>query len=80
MTVTVRFFASYAEVLGRHSLVLNLMRGATVHDVMTHVAGLPGAARVPPAPLIAVNLSYAKHSQILADGDEIALIPPVAGG
>jgi len=80
MTVTVRFFASYAEVLGRESLVLNLTNGATVQDVMRHVAGLPGAAGVPPAPLIAVNHSYAKRSHILVEGDEVALIPPVAGG
>ena len=80
MTVTVRFFASYAEVLGRQSLVLNLTDGATVADVMANVAGLPGSDRIPPAPLIAVNQSYAKHSHILAEGDEVALIPPVAGG
>ncbi|MEP6508678.1 MAG: molybdopterin converting factor subunit 1 [Gemmatimonadales bacterium] len=80
MTVTVRFFASYAEVLGQPSLVLDLTNGATVYDVVSHVAGMPGAAGLPPAPLIAVNHSYAKHSAILADGDEVAFIPPVAGG
>ncbi len=80
MTVTVRFFASYAEVLGCQSLVLSLANGATVQVVMSHVAALPGAAGVPPAPLIAVNQSYAKLSRLLADGDEVAIIPPVAGG
>ncbi len=80
MTVTVRFFASYAEVLGRQSLVLDLTNGATVRDVVAHVARLPGAAGLPPAPLIAVNHSYASHSEILANGDEVAFIPPVAGG
>ena len=80
MTVTVRFFASYAEVLGRQSLVLDLANGATVQDVIGQIAQLPGAASVPPRPLIAVNLSYARPSQVLIDGDEVALIPPVAGG
>ncbi|MEO5904635.1 MAG: MoaD/ThiS family protein [Gemmatimonadaceae bacterium] len=80
MTVTVRFFASYAEVLGCQSFVLGLANGATVQDVVSHVAALPGAAGVPPAPLIAVNHSYANLSHLLADGDEVAIIPPVAGG
>jgi len=80
MTVTVRFFASYSETLGQSSLVLDLAEGATVHDVMRMVSALPGASGVPPAPLIAVNHTYAKQTHILADGDEIALIPPVAGG
>ena len=80
MTVTVRFFASYAETLGQSSLVLDLGEGATVHDVMRAVGQLPGAAGVPPAPLVAVNHAYAKHTHVLSDGDEVALIPPVAGG
>ena len=29
---------------------------------------------------IAVNSSYAEDSQLLNEGDEIALIPPVSGG
>jgi len=80
MTVTLRFFASYAESLGMPSLVLDLADGATVQDVMATVGTLPGGSRLPPAPLVAVNHTYARHSQVLIDGDEVALIPPVAGG
>ncbi len=35
---------------------------------------------LPPSPLIAVNATYASAMQVLADGDEVAIIPPVAGG
>ena len=80
MTVTLRFFASYAECLGRPSLVLDIADGTTVKDVIKAVSRLPGASRLPPAALVAVNHSYAKDSRVLADGDEVALIPPVAGG
>lgn len=80
MTVTLRFFASYAESLGVPSLKLDLAEGATVDDVMTAIATMPGSAKLPPNPLVAVNHSYAKNSRILIDGDEVALIPPVAGG
>ena len=30
--------------------------------------------------LVAVNYDYADHTEILQEGDEIALIPPVSGG
>jgi molybdopterin converting factor small subunit len=80
MTVTLRFFASYAESLGIPSLKLDLGEGSTVNDVMKAISGMPGSGRLPPKPLIAVNHSYADISRVLVDGDEVALIPPVAGG
>ena len=80
MTVTVRLFASYAESLGRSSIDVELHEGGTVDDVLRSVAGLPGAERLPPLPLVAVNCAYAKGGTRLVDGDEVALIPPVAGG
>lgn len=80
MTVTLRFFASYAESLGTQSLALDLDEGSTVDDVMKAISTMRGSDRLPPNPLVAVNHSYAKNSRVLVNGDEVALIPPVAGG
>ena len=80
MNVTVLLFASYADALGNAELALTLPQGATVADALRRVGELPGADRVPPAPLVAVNERYATLDQLLAPGDELALIPPVAGG
>ena len=80
MTVTVRLFASYAEVLGRSQLELTMPDGSTVGDVVRSVNELPGGGALPPAPLVAVNYTYASSARALVNGDEIAIIPPVAGG
>ncbi len=80
MTVTALLFASYADVLGRSSVELALAPGATVRDAIARIRELPGGDRLPPAPLVAVNLSYAHADAVLAPGDELAVIPPVAGG
>ena len=80
MNVTVLLFASYADALGNAELALTLPPGATVGDALREVSEMPGAERVPPAPLVAVNERYATLDQRLAPGDELALIPPVAGG
>jgi molybdopterin converting factor subunit 1 len=80
MTVTVLLFASYADTAGTSSLALELSPGATVDDVLGKVRALPGADRLPPRPLVAVNERYAKRDHVLAAGDEVAIIPPVAGG
>ncbi|MGI8498643.1 MAG: MoaD/ThiS family protein [Gemmatimonadaceae bacterium] len=80
MTITALLFASYADVLGRTSLDLTLGPGATVRDAIQQIRALPGGERLPPAPLVAVNLEYASAERRLAPGDELAVIPPVAGG
>ena len=80
ITVSVLLFASYADALGQSSLRLTLTPPVTVGDVVARVRALPGAERVPPRPLVAVNEEYASAGVGLADGDEVAIIPPVAGG
>jgi molybdopterin converting factor subunit 1 len=76
----VLLFASYADALGGPSVDVAVPDGATVGDVLAAVRRLPGAQALPPAPLIAVNHAYADRSHIVSAADEVALIPPVAGG
>lgn len=80
MTVTVLLFASYADAVGRSAIELELEAGATVSDVIDRVRGMGNATRLPPAPMVAVNEQYASRDRELRTGDEVALIPPVAGG
>ncbi len=80
MTVAVLLFASYADLLGGDRISLDLPAGASVRDLLDHVRTLPGADRLPPTLVVAVNQQYANPQQRLAVGDEVALIPPVAGG
>lgn len=80
MTITVQLFASYAEALGAKSLQIKLPEHATVEALMAALSKFPGANKLPPKPLIAVNLVYANQDLVLNPGDEVAVIPPVAGG
>jgi molybdopterin converting factor subunit 1 len=80
VTVTVLLFASYAERLGKSSIGLEVPAGSTVRTVLDEIGRMPGAEALPQTPLIAVNRSYARAGDTVADGDEIAIIPPVAGG
>lgn len=80
VTVTVLLFASYADSLGTNALALELRPGATVRDMLGHVSALPGAERLPREPLVAVNEMYAERDRVLVPGDQVAIIPPVAGG
>jgi molybdopterin converting factor subunit 1 len=80
MSVTVLLFASYADMLGATSLAVDLPAGSTVSDLVAQLRKRPGADRLPAAPLVAVNQRYASPSSLVQAGDEVAIIPPVAGG
>jgi molybdopterin converting factor subunit 1 len=80
MTVTLLFFASYADALGVSSLDMELPRESTVAELLTAVRTRQGGELLPPTPLVAVNQEYASLDATVCDGDEVAFIPPVAGG
>jgi MoaE-MoaD fusion protein len=81
MQVNVLYFAVFRERLGIDGEPLALDAGATVATAVTAleqrhaiVKTLRGRYR------IAVNQAMADAEHVLADGDELVLIPPVAGG
>lgn len=77
--VTVRCFAAVREALGQDLLAIDLPAGSTTAALRERlVARSPLLARLPVA--YAVNRSYAGPDSVLADGDEVALIPPISGG
>lgn len=80
MQVTVLLFASYADTLGASSIPLELSPGATAGDALDQVQSLAAAGTLPSKPLLAVNERYARPEHVLAAGDQVAIIPPVAGG
>lgn len=72
-------FASWAEALGASSVRLSLPTDARVRDVLAAAEARAGG-RALPRPVVAVNHRYAKPDAPVRAGDEVALIPPVAGG
>lgn len=80
MELSVLLFASYADAFGARSLRVPLARGATVGELVDRLRGLPGGSRLPARPLVAVNRRYSGAETVLGPEDEVALIPPVAGG
>ena len=81
LSVTVLLFATYAELVGRDEITIEVPAPATVADVVRRLRGSwPGADRVPDRPMAAVNRVHARLDSAVSDGDEVALLPPLAGG
>ena len=82
MYIDVRLFAMLRERVGSDSVTVEVPDGATVRDAVDAVANTHGLAdlfqRMPV--VMAVNREYADDDARLAEGDELALIPPVSGG
>lgn len=76
MQVSVRLFAGLRERAGTGARELELADGATVADVWPQL----DLGDEPAGLLYAVNRRYAATDAQLADGDVVALIPPVSGG
>jgi molybdopterin synthase catalytic subunit len=79
--VTARLFAHYAELAGLESVPMELAPGAVVADAVAAIRrAVPNGGLIPERPLVAVNLSHAPLDRPLSEGDEVALLPPLAGG
>jgi molybdopterin converting factor small subunit len=81
LRVRCRLFARYAEVVGRDEVTIELPPGAVVSDALAALRRtVRGADRLPTTPLVAINLRHVLPGTPLQDGDELALLPPLAGG
>ena len=81
MIVKVLYFASFRDRVGRGEDQRSLAEGARVEDLWRGLSQeVPHFAAFSSMPPAAVNQRYADASTVLEDGDEIAFLPPVAGG
>lgn len=76
MSVTVKYFASIREGVGRGEDIVELPQACSVGELWQKVTQQP----LPPRLLAAVNQEYAGLDAMLHDGDEVAFFPPVTGG
>jgi len=79
--IRVRLFARQRELAGAREVALELTTGATIEDAWSALAAkVPAIASGRPFVRFARNSEYADADTPLADGDEVACIPPISGG
>lgn len=79
-TMNVLLFASYADAFGCRQVAVPISAPCSVSDLVKALRSLPGGKRLPERPLVAVNRSWSSVDAVITTGDEVAVIPPVAGG
>lgn len=79
-SINVLLFASYADAFGSRQVAAPVSAPCRVSDVVNALRTLPGGVRLPAQPLVAVNRVWSNADAEILAGDEVAVIPPVAGG
>jgi molybdopterin converting factor subunit 1 len=79
MQVRVLYFGVLKDVVGRSSVMMEVAEGLSVGELVEMHRG-DAKAGVWDSVAVAVNQEYARGEDLLRDGDEVALLPPVSGG
>jgi molybdopterin synthase catalytic subunit len=81
MRVRLLLFATLKDIVGAREMQLDLPSGTTIADLLTRLErDYPGIKGYRPVVLTAINEEYVNQSSAIADGDEVAIFPPVSGG
>jgi molybdopterin converting factor small subunit len=78
--MSVLLFASYADAFGARRLDVPVAAPCRARELVDTMRTMPGGSRLPAVPLVAVNRVWVDLESDIGPGDEVALIPPVAGG
>lgn len=79
--ITLRLFGSLRESLGESTRIVELEAGSRVADLRDWLAARsPLVGQLGHRLATSVNLEIADAERVLRDGDEVAFLPPVAGG
>ena len=81
MSVTIRLFATLRDITGAGELVRDVPPPATVATAWrTLTREWPALEPYRASLSCAVNAEYAKFTDVIGEGDEVAFLPPVSGG
>ena len=81
MRVRLLYFAVLRDITGKSEEVIELPEGTRAAEIWNRLRGKHDQlARYERPPMTAINETYVSPDQPLRDGDEVAFIPPVAGG
>jgi molybdopterin converting factor subunit 1 len=81
MHIRVLFFGVLKDLSGRAVETLDLPERSTLADLLNHYAvTTPQLQQHLPGIAMSINQEFARASEVLTNGDEVALLPPVSGG
>ena len=79
--INIIFFANLKDLTGAHELLLDIPDGTTVLEFKTLIVGVyPEIQKYIDSTVVSINHNFAFDNDVIPQGAEIALFPPVSGG
>lgn len=79
--IVVKFFAMVRQTVGKRKMDLDIKKGTKVNELVEDlIEDYPELDNIREILIVSVNKKTAADDQILEDGDEVAIMPPVTGG
>ncbi len=81
MNIDVTLFATLKELAGKKQINLEIAEPATVSRLLAEISNqYPQIKHSSGNILVSINQEFASRDQIIVNGDEVAMFPPVSGG
>lgn len=80
MQIRLFCFGQVKEIVGQNLLDFECAKGDTVYNLKTRILNVYSGLKEIPEFRFAVNQEYVTDDYVLAENDEVAIIPPVSGG
>ena len=81
MKVKVKFFSAHREAVGSSEMEVEVDGGTDVNGLLNKLEVIyPELKKLADYTVLSLNHRYAGGSELLKEGDEVAIFPPVEGG
>lgn len=81
MKVRVKFFSAHREAVGKNEIEIELEERITSNRLLKMlITDYPRLRKLIDFTIISLNHSRANGNELLRDGDEVAIFPPIGGG
>jgi molybdopterin synthase catalytic subunit len=81
MNIHILYFATFRDLTGLKEEDIHLQNASTILELKEHLLQrYPNIEKALPTSVVAINREFAFDGDVLKDGDEVAIFPPVSGG
>ena len=81
MKVRVKFFSAHREAVGKNEIKIELKEKTSIDKMLKMlITDYPRLRKLIDFTILSLNHSRASGNELLKDGDEVAIFPPIGGG
>jgi len=81
MRIKVKFFSSHRDAVGKKEIEVEIKENSSINDLLEMLSeNYPKLKELTDYTVLSLNHRYADGNEIIKEGDEVAIFPPLEGG